>query len=135
MVRCADGRPFARKSVAYGTAPTAPDFDFADGRDGYREGVRQAAQGREVFFRADRASDLEVRPLPATTAPVIDAGFDEMVRQSELEELEKKWQAENDRIMRDHPPAPDPIPVAEPEPAPPAPKPKRTRKPKAGPAI
>jgi len=25
------------------------------------------------------------------------------VRQSELEELEKKWKAENDRIMRAHP--------------------------------
>ena len=31
------------------------------------------------------------------------AGFDEMVRQSELEEMEKKWKAENERIMRDHP--------------------------------
>jgi sec-independent protein translocase protein TatB len=31
------------------------------------------------------------------------SGFDEMVRQSELEELEKKWKAENDRIIRDHP--------------------------------
>jgi sec-independent protein translocase protein TatB len=31
------------------------------------------------------------------------SGFDEMVRQSELEELEKKWKAENDRIMREHP--------------------------------
>jgi len=31
------------------------------------------------------------------------AGFDEMVRQAELEELEKKWKAENERIMREHP--------------------------------
>lgn len=31
------------------------------------------------------------------------SGFDEMVRQSELEEMEKKWKAENDRIMREHP--------------------------------
>jgi sec-independent protein translocase protein TatB len=31
------------------------------------------------------------------------SGFDEMVRQSELEELEKKWKAENDRIMSEHP--------------------------------
>jgi sec-independent protein translocase protein TatB len=31
------------------------------------------------------------------------AGFDEMVRQSELEEMEKKWAAENERIMREHP--------------------------------
>jgi sec-independent protein translocase protein TatB len=32
------------------------------------------------------------------------SGFDEMVRQSELEELEKKWAAENARIMAEHPP-------------------------------
>jgi len=32
------------------------------------------------------------------------SGIDEMVRQSELEELEKKWAAENERIMREHPP-------------------------------
>ncbi len=31
------------------------------------------------------------------------SGFDEMVRQSELEEMEKKWKAENERIMREHP--------------------------------
>lgn len=31
------------------------------------------------------------------------SGFDEMVRESELQELEKKWKAENDRIMREHP--------------------------------
>ena len=31
------------------------------------------------------------------------SGFDEMVRQSELEELEKKWKAENERIMAAHP--------------------------------
>jgi sec-independent protein translocase protein TatB len=32
------------------------------------------------------------------------AGFDEMVRQAELEEMEKKWAAENARIMAEHPP-------------------------------
>jgi sec-independent protein translocase protein TatB len=31
-------------------------------------------------------------------------GFDEMVRQSELDDLEKKWAAENERIMQLHPP-------------------------------
>jgi sec-independent protein translocase protein TatB len=30
------------------------------------------------------------------------SGFDEMVRQAELEEMEKKWAAENARIMADH---------------------------------
>ena len=49
------------------------------------------------------------------------SGFDEMVRQSELEEMEKKWKAENERIMREHPADPraevigDTPPPAQPE--------------------
>ncbi len=31
------------------------------------------------------------------------SGFDEMVRESELADLEKKWKAENERIMQAHP--------------------------------
>lgn len=31
------------------------------------------------------------------------SGFDEMVRESELADLEKKWASENERIMREHP--------------------------------
>lgn len=31
------------------------------------------------------------------------SGLDEMVRQAELEDMEKKWAAENERIMREHP--------------------------------
>ncbi len=30
------------------------------------------------------------------------SGFDEMIRESELADLEKKWKEENDRIMREH---------------------------------
>ena len=30
------------------------------------------------------------------------SGFDEMVREAELAEMEKKWKAENERIMREH---------------------------------
>jgi sec-independent protein translocase protein TatB len=37
------------------------------------------------------------------------SGFDAMVREAELEEMEKRWASENERIMREHPaPAPDP---------------------------
>ena len=32
------------------------------------------------------------------------SGFDSMVREAELEEMEKRWAAENERIMREHPP-------------------------------
>lgn len=36
------------------------------------------------------------------------AGFDEMVRQAEIEDMEKEWQAHNARIMAEHPgPHPD----------------------------
>lgn len=45
------------------------------------------------------------------------AGFDEMVREAELAEMEKKWKEENERIMREHPmltpaepAAPEPLP-------------------------
>ena len=87
------------------------------------------------------------------------SGFDSMVRESELAEMEKQWAAENERIMREHPvaslPAPQPehfvtedappVMVEQPEimaapefdlgdPAP-SPKPKRVRKPKASPVM
>src|ERR671921_851471 len=32
------------------------------------------------------------------------AGIESMVREAELEEMEKKWREENERIMRFHPP-------------------------------
>lgn len=35
------------------------------------------------------------------------SGFDQMVREAELAEMEKKWREENERIMAAHP-APDP---------------------------
>jgi len=85
-------------------------------------------------------------------------GIDTMIRESELAEMEKQWAAENERIMREHPPTPS-LPAPEPEPFDPhvdydaapvmieqpaikpdeargdapvdaAPKPKRVRKPK-----
>ena len=31
------------------------------------------------------------------------AGLDTMMREAELEEMEKKWRADNERIMREHP--------------------------------
>jgi sec-independent protein translocase protein TatB len=35
------------------------------------------------------------------------SGFDAMMREAELEEMEKKWRSDNERIMREHPmPAP-----------------------------
>lgn len=34
------------------------------------------------------------------------SGLDAMMREAELEEMEKKWKAENERIMREHPAIP-----------------------------
>jgi sec-independent protein translocase protein TatB len=31
------------------------------------------------------------------------SGIEAMIREAELEEMEKKWREENERIMRDHP--------------------------------
>lgn len=86
------------------------------------------------------------------------SGFDDMIRESEFAEMEKKWKAENERIMREFPQTPDqaalmaPIepapdadvvsepepamvaaPIIEPEPAPAAPAKKPRAKPPAKP--
>jgi sec-independent protein translocase protein TatB len=50
------------------------------------------------------------------------AGFDTMMREAELEEMEKKWRDENERIMREHPfaePMADPSALASPAELPP----------------
>lgn len=45
------------------------------------------------------------------------SGFDNMVREAELAEMEKKWAEENARIMRDYPPEKSlPAPVYDPNP-------------------
>ncbi|HEX8217498.1 MAG TPA: Sec-independent protein translocase protein TatB [Allosphingosinicella sp.] len=36
------------------------------------------------------------------------SGIDTMIRESELEEMQKKWAEDNDRIMREHPMVPPP---------------------------
>lgn len=70
-------------------------------------------------------------------AAQLRSGFDEMVRESELADLEKKWKAENDRIMQAHPAEPVFEAAAEPDVTVPAPKPKAKRKskPKTDPAT
>ncbi len=39
-----------------------------------------------------------------------------MIREAELEEMEKKWKEENERIMRDYPPLPADPPAELPSP-------------------
>ncbi len=46
------------------------------------------------------------------------SGIDAMVREVELEEMEKKWKADNERIMREYASVtPTPAPAAAPQPA------------------
>lgn len=46
------------------------------------------------------------------------AGIEDMVRQAELEELEKKWREDNERIMQMHPSSVEPM-AGEPDAMPP----------------
>ena len=45
------------------------------------------------------------------------SGIDTMIREAELEEMEKKWKEENERIMRDYPALPADPPAELPAPA------------------
>jgi len=45
------------------------------------------------------------------------SGFDEMMRQAEMEEMEKQWKQHNADIMKAHPDMPDYAPPAAPAPA------------------
>jgi sec-independent protein translocase protein TatB len=45
------------------------------------------------------------------------SGIDAMIREAELEEMEKKWREENDRIMREYPALLDATPIDPEQPA------------------
>jgi sec-independent protein translocase protein TatB len=47
------------------------------------------------------------------------SGVDTMIREAELEDMEKKWRMENDRIMREFPATGDPVALPDPSFAPP----------------
>jgi len=57
-------------------------------------------------------------------------GVEAMIREAELEEMEKKWREENERIMRDYPALPDEAGTPQaplPDDTPPAPRPPDAR--------
>src|SRR3954470_20232591 len=58
------------------------------------------------------------------------AGVDNMIRESELADMEKKWKAENERIMSAHPAAPGEEKWAEPVADDPPPPPKTVSTPR-----
>ena len=47
------------------------------------------------------------------------SGLDTMIREAELEEMEKKWRAENERIMREYPATGESVALPDPSYAPP----------------
>src|SRR3712207_6748244 len=55
------------------------------------------------------------------------SGIDTMIREAELEEMEKKWKAENERIMRDYPTLPAEAPAEPSSEALPPPAPEERR--------
>jgi hypothetical protein len=80
VYRCPSGDAFARKEVFDRSRGTAPDFDFFDARDGYREGVRTQAGRREVFWQPGRDATSVKRTIDVGARTVIDAGFDALIR-------------------------------------------------------
>lgn len=79
LYTCADGRPFARKTLLYQN-PTVPYFVFEDESNGMREGVRLESGERRMFFKANERDIERAAALPAIEGLVADAGFDEFVR-------------------------------------------------------
>lgn len=76
IYRCPDGTAFARKRVDYRASALAPDFELVDAR-GYREGLRRENGQPRVWHDGGAP-----RPLTGTDAAlVVDAGFDEFIRQ------------------------------------------------------
>ncbi|MDR0181938.1 hypothetical protein [Lysobacter arvi] len=80
VYRCPDGRAFARKRVIDTALPGAPAFQFDDARDGYREGVDAGSGTRRAYWRASASTPLRERTVVVGADTVIDAGFDDWVR-------------------------------------------------------
>ena len=79
LYRCPDGAAFGRKLVDYRQSAAAPAFRFDDVRSGYAEGLRDD-HGPVVFFHPPGDAAEKSAPLSAKSL-VVDAGFDEFVRQ------------------------------------------------------
>ena len=82
LYRCAaDSAPFARKQLEYFGQRTSPAFTFEDARSGFTEGFERDAHGHTVFERAGSQAPLRREAISPTRTLVVDAGFDEFVRE------------------------------------------------------
>jgi hypothetical protein len=79
LYTCRDGAAFARKTLSY-VEPMSPDFELDDAANGMREGVRSAGSARMVFYRGVRVEPEKSGSVPEDPGLVIDAGFDEFIR-------------------------------------------------------
>ena len=80
LYRCANGSAFARKRIREVGDAQSPDFDFIDGRDGYREGVRSVGGKRQVYWQENARRQPQQREIAIGGDAIIDAGFDAFVR-------------------------------------------------------
>jgi len=80
VYRCPDGKAFARKQLHNSPASVAPDFDFVDGRSGYREGARAEGDGIRVYTQKNSSAPENAKVVVAKPEVVIDAGFDRYVK-------------------------------------------------------
>jgi hypothetical protein len=74
--------PFARKSLTYGADRARPAFRFTDERSGFAESVVAVPGGFEVQSRAGARANVRTSVIPSAEVAVIDAGFDEFVREN-----------------------------------------------------
>ncbi|WP_363800112.1 hypothetical protein ABU614_08720 [Lysobacter firmicutimachus] len=80
LFACPDGRPFARRILRERAGVAAPDFDFEDARDGYREGLRSEG-GKRVAYTQAPASRERSAVVAVPRGGVADAGFDARMRE------------------------------------------------------
>jgi hypothetical protein len=91
LYRCSrDSAPFARKELSYADDRIAPSFRFDDARSGFSERLARGAGGLIVSERAGNGAEWRSATLTASASLVVDAGFDEFVRNrwTQLEEGE-----------------------------------------------
>lgn len=81
LYRCPGGAPFARKLLTYRGNPWAPDIDFEDQRTGYRESVHAQDTRLKIVVQRNPGKRPESAELPLRSDTVVDAGFDDFVRE------------------------------------------------------
>ncbi|CCU73213.1 hypothetical protein [Thalassolituus oleivorans] len=77
-----DGKVIAHKTSTYKGTPTTPDFELTDFRDGYQESAETDNKKRILSVKENTDSPVSIKSLdkPEYTT-VVDAGFDEFVRE------------------------------------------------------